>query len=239
MKKKTIIYILIILMVVFSFNIKSYAATLPYLLITSKNYSEGEKITLEEVTSIEEGKTLQLYAKLAFGNDLYDPDDPDGIGVFVQKANLEGVTWTSSNTSVATIDNSGKLTGIKEGETVITADYPSGEREQEKTTEITINITKSENQPSQDQPSNDPNQTEDPSKEPNKTNTQTPTTTTSNDDNNSKTYKNGYSSIDEDKTVANVKIPKSGLNFTIMIISIIGTILIAIFSYKKYKNCTK
>lgn len=229
MKKKVIVYILIILMIIFSFNIKSYAITLPELIITSNNYSDGDKITFEESINIEEGKTLQLYAILGYGNDEFDLEDLDSRGWFVEQVNLEGVTWTSEDTSVATIDSKGKLTGIKEGKTTITAKYPAGETEGEKETEATINVTKSKNQPSPDEP-----------EDPNKTEPQTPgTTTPSTNNNNLNPVNNGYSSIGKDETVSNVQIPKTGLNFTIITISIIGITLVAIFSYKKYRKYTK
>ena len=62
MKGKRILLCLIFIMSFFTFNLKSSALTLPYLAVTSNNYSVGDKITLEEISSIQIGNTLQLYA---------------------------------------------------------------------------------------------------------------------------------------------------------------------------------
>ena len=50
-------------------------------------------------------------------------DNYDSLGWFVDEANLSGATWTSSNNSIATVDNNGKVTGVAEGKTTITAKY--------------------------------------------------------------------------------------------------------------------
>lgn len=122
MKRKLIIFLLIVLISVFVFNIKSYAVTLPHLMITSNNYSVGDKLNFDtEINVVEVGKTLQLYALTAHGNEMHLPDIPDSTGWFVDEINLSEVTWSSSDTSIATIDNQGKLTGLKEGRVTITA----------------------------------------------------------------------------------------------------------------------
>ena len=61
--------------------------------------------------TIDEGKTLQLTATVT-------PDD----------ATNKEVTWSSSNTSVATVDANGLVTGIKKGETVITVTAKDGNK---------------------------------------------------------------------------------------------------------------
>lgn len=124
MKRKTIFYLVIMtLMMILFFYVKSYAVTLPEIMITSNSYSDGDKMNLEDVNNVEIGKTLQLYAVIAHGNDVVLDDDFDSLGWYVDEANLSGVTWASSNTSIATIDNTGKVTGIAEGTATITADY--------------------------------------------------------------------------------------------------------------------
>lgn len=121
--KKIICLLLAFLMVILTLNINSYAVTLPELSITSNHYSSGDKMTLEEVNNVEVDKTLQLYAIIGYGNDVYDPEYPDSMGWYVQQADLTGVTWTSSNNGIATVDNTGKVTGVAEGKTTITANY--------------------------------------------------------------------------------------------------------------------
>ena len=122
MKRKLIIFLLIYLISVLVFNIKSYAVTLPHLMITSNNYSVGDKLNFDtEINVVEVGKTLQLYALTAHGNEMHLPDIPDSTGWFVDEINLSGITWSSSDTTIATIDSQGKLTGLKEGKVTITA----------------------------------------------------------------------------------------------------------------------
>ena len=124
MKSKKIICLLVVfLMMILTFNINSYAVTLPELMITSNNYSAGDKMKYDDVNDVEVEKTLQLYAVIAHGNELLVDNDYDSLGWFVDEANLNGVTWTSSNSGIATVDNTGKVTGVAEGKTTITANY--------------------------------------------------------------------------------------------------------------------
>ena len=123
MRSKKIICLLLVLMMIFAFNINACAVTLPELSITSNHYSSGDKMTLEEINIVEVDKTIQLYAIIGFGNDLYDPEHPDSMGRYVQQADLSGVTWTSGSDEIATVDNTGKVTGVAEGKTTITAKY--------------------------------------------------------------------------------------------------------------------
>ena len=58
--KKIICLVLVILMMILTFNINSYAITLPWLEISSYNYSNGDKMTQNETKEVEIGKTLQL-----------------------------------------------------------------------------------------------------------------------------------------------------------------------------------
>ena len=136
MKRKLIIFLLIYLISVLVFNIKSYAVTPPHLMITSNNYSVGDKLDFDtEINVVEVGKTLQLYALTAHGNEMPLPDNPDSTGWFVDEINLSGVTWSSSDRSIAIVNNSGKVTGISEGTVTITATY----NEDIVTCEITVN----------------------------------------------------------------------------------------------------
>lgn len=67
------------------------------------------KITISGTTTVKEGATAQLTATV-------EPAD----------ANCKAVTWTSSNTSVATVNSSGVVTAINAGTTVITATATDG-----------------------------------------------------------------------------------------------------------------
>lgn len=123
MKRRKSLVLLVIIAIVFVFNLNSYAVTLPWLEISSNNYPVGRiSEAEEEKDKIEVGQTLQLYAHIYEGHDVYDPSQPDGgLGRYVVSSNLSDIEWTSSDTSVATIDTQGKVTGLKEGTTTITA----------------------------------------------------------------------------------------------------------------------
>ena len=78
----------------------------------------------DDVKDVEVEKTLQLYAVIAHGNEmLNDNNDEENTGMFVDENNLSETTWTSSNTNVATVDNTGKVTGIAEGKTTISVSH--------------------------------------------------------------------------------------------------------------------
>ena len=143
MKNGKIVFLLAILVLIFVFNIKSYAITLPWFSISSNNYSNRDKMTLDEKKEVEINKTLQLYGMLIYGNDIYNIEHPENTGIFVHETNLSGITWNSSNSSIATVDNTGKVTGIAKGKTTITATY-NGESA---TYEITVMPNSDEKKP--------------------------------------------------------------------------------------------
>lgn len=150
MKCKRIFYLVsTLLMVMLSVNLNSYAVTMPSLRITSNSYSVDDKVTLNEVNNVEVEKTLQLYAIIGYSNagvvpSPLDPDfndfDFDSIGYYVIQTNLSGVTWTSSDTSIATVDSTGKVTGISEGKVTITAKYDGDVTLAEKSASFEINV---------------------------------------------------------------------------------------------------
>ena len=119
--KKVICLVLLILMMIVTFNINSYAILSPYLEISSYNYSNGDKMTQNEKKEVEVEETLQLYALMAYGRDF--EENPEDFGIFVYETNLSGVTWTSNNNEIATVDNTGKVTGVAEGKATITVTY--------------------------------------------------------------------------------------------------------------------
>lgn len=139
-KRKIFTFLSFILIVMCIFELKSCAMTLPWLSISSNKYSNGDKLGLEEINKVEVGKTIQLYSMIVYGNDVIVDDNPNSLGQFVSETNLTGVSWTSSDTSVATVDDTGKVTGIKKGKATIIVNYLGGtnEHEKEATKEIEV-----------------------------------------------------------------------------------------------------
>ena len=78
--------------------------------------------------TVEIDKTIQLKAEFRVGNDILIPDKPNGG---IRECSREDVTnqssWTSSNNDIAVVDNNGKVKGVAEGKTTITATY-NGQR---------------------------------------------------------------------------------------------------------------
>ncbi len=89
---------------------------------------EGVTITNTN-TTVKVGRTLQLSYSTQPSN-----------------ATVNSVTWSSSNTSVATVDNSGKVTGVSEGKATITLTVNDGLTKSVVTTstEITVDTNTSE-----------------------------------------------------------------------------------------------
>ncbi len=122
-KNKIISLFIIFIISFFIFNIKSLANTEPELGITSNDYTIGENMKYGEATNIRVNETLQLYAIIIHRNDICPIDSDIECGTFVDETDLENVTWTSSDTEVATVDNTGKVTGLSVGTSTITAKY--------------------------------------------------------------------------------------------------------------------
>ena len=86
------------------------------------------------------GGTINLTADYWVGNDVINPDDPNGgIGEVSREEVTSNCEWTSSNESIATVDNTGLVRGIAEGSAIITAKYDRDESiHREATREITV-----------------------------------------------------------------------------------------------------
>ena len=145
-KKIIVIMIMFYLIVSCFIGQRTFAVSVPHLSITSIKYSVGNKIKDDsaEQKELKVGDTLQLYAIIAHGNDLIDPDNnTDSLGWVVDKVIEDGATWTSSNTSIATVDNTGKVTGKAEGTTTITVNCKGETLSDNTTNTYQINVKKS------------------------------------------------------------------------------------------------
>lgn len=136
LKNKVFIVILIVLISICSFNFNSYAVMVRQLDISCYNYSNDELMMFKEVDTVEVGKTLQLHGIIKEGDNIaYD---------VVKETNLSNLTWSSSDTSIATVDNNGKVMGIKEGKATISVNYPLGTSNEEKTAIKQIEVIKAD-----------------------------------------------------------------------------------------------
>lgn len=144
-----------------------------------------ESISLPKTKTVELGKTLTLTVT-------FNPTT----------ATNKIVTWSSSDESVATVDNNGKITPKKVGSTIITVTSQDGSKK----ATCTVTVTEANNG---GQNNND-----------NKNN---------NNNNNNGT---------KDPTVANTKIPQTGIGIglTAAIISVLGIGVVALIKYKKLKD---
>lgn len=133
LKNKVFIVILIVLISICSFNFNSYAVSgdtttiePQQLEISFNHYAKGDKVVLTDLTSVVIGQTYQLYAFIKQGNSEENSENQSGLNWYVKEIDLNGLAWSSSDSSIATVDNDGKVTGIKEGYVTITASIPSG-----------------------------------------------------------------------------------------------------------------
>lgn len=150
-----------------------------------------ESISLPETRKVELGETLKL-------TPTFNPE----------KATNKIVTWSSSDESVATVDNNGKITPKKIGSTIITVVSKDGNKKA--TCTVTVVAASNNN---------------------NNNNNQGNANGSTNNNTGNKTSTNG----EEDKTIATGKIPQTGtgIGLTIMIVVLAGATTIA---YIKYKN---
>lgn len=133
LKNKVLIAILIILITICSFNLNSYATMSDttniepqQLEISVNKYAKGDKTTSIEINKVVVGQTLQLYAFLKQGKSEENSENQSILNWYVKEIDLDGLTWSSSDSSIATVDNDGKVTGIKNGYVTITASISSG-----------------------------------------------------------------------------------------------------------------
>ena len=136
-----------------------------------------------------------------------------------ENATNKKVKWSSSDESIATVNEDGVVTGVKEGEATITATTLDGD----KTGNATIIVEKEEEQK--------PTETEKPDNSNNSNNTTTPGTTNSdNKTTDGMTVTAGGKN--NDPTIATTVIPKAGISI-ILLMAVVAASGVAVFMYKK------
>lgn len=135
-----------------------------------------------------------------------------------ENATNKKVKWSSSDESIATVDEDGVVTGVKEGEATITATTLDGN----KTGNATIIVEKEEQKPTE---------TEKPDNSNNSNNTTTPGTTNS-DNKTADGMTVTVGGKNNDPTIATTVIPKAGLS-VMLLIAVITASGVAVFMYKK------
>lgn len=143
-----------------------------------------EGISLPKTKTVELGKTLTLTVT-------FNPTT----------ATNKIVTWSSSDESVATVDNNGKITPRKVGSTIITVTSQDGSKK----ATCTVTVTEAGN---------------------------------GGQDNNGDQNNNNNNNGTKDPTVADTKIPQTGIGIglTAAIISVLGIGAVALIKYRKLKD---
>lgn len=163
-----------------------------------------ENISLPKTQKIELGKTLIL-------TPTFTPEN----------ATNKIVSWSSSNESVATVDNGGKVISKKLGSTVITAISQDGNKK----ATCTVTVVPVEEENNQDKNNNQTNNNQDKNNN-------------SNNNNNGNTNKgttNSGENDTKDPTTATGNLPYTGLEIGIVAFIVIS-LAIGVFTYFKYNK---
>ena len=150
-----------------------------------------QSVSLPRTRTVELGKTLTL-------TPTFNPSN----------ATNKIVTWKSSDTSVATVDNAGRITPKKVGSTIITVTTQDGN----KSASCTVTVTRANT-------NNNDNQG-------------------SNTGNNSNNNNNNSQSSQVDNTIATGKLPQTGIGIGVIvaIIALIGGGLVFYYKYRHLKD---
>lgn len=109
------------------------------IVVTSETLTEGQtKPTSFKEETVEVGKTLQLNAYYNTRNVTTEDDGTETETNTIGNKLAEEARWTSSDTSVATISNTGLVTGVKAGTTTISV---TGTTAQPYTANVTVKVT--------------------------------------------------------------------------------------------------
>lgn len=182
--------------------------------------SNGSKIVVPEGTALitmQEGAITGGITEP--GGFIFTSNDPDAKSLSYNPSNATNkiVTWSSSDESVATVDNGGKITPKKIGSTIITVTSQDGSKK----ATCTVTVVEASN--------NNNN---------NKGNSNTGTTNNGSSDKTSTdqiSYDNGGKEIPKDTTMATGKLPQTGVEIG-LILSIISLIGGSVFAYIKYNK---
>lgn len=161
-----------------------------------------ESVSLPKTATVELGKTLTL-------SPTFNPST----------ATNKIVTWSSSDETVATVDNAGKITPKKLGSTIITVTSKDGNKK----ATCTVTVTQASN-----------NNTQNPS-----TPNNNPTLDIKdNGGSGSSGTSTGSGSSTKDTTVASGKIPQTGatMTFALVVIALIGSAVLGFAKYNKLKD---
>ncbi len=118
---KKIRYVLLTFVAFLTLNMSVKAVTLPELIITSREYKTGDKIETYELLYVNWDETKKLYAIKAYINDLAIEGMDEGW--YADEVNLSGVTWSTSDESIVTVDQNGVITGVNAGDAFVIATY--------------------------------------------------------------------------------------------------------------------
>ena len=171
---------------------------------------EVESISLPSRETVEMGETITLIPT-------FNPST----------ATNKIVTWTSSDETVATVDNAGKITPKKVGSTIITVTTQNGKKA---TCTVTVTAASSDNN------TNNGNNNNNNSGNNNNNNNSNNNTNTGN--NSSTNNGSNNNSPQKDNTTAPGKLPQTGISYgvVISIIVVLGIGIVAFRQYRKYKD---
>ena len=171
---------------------------------------EVQSISLPKTETLEVGKTITL-------KPTFNPST----------ATNKIVTWTSSDETVATVDNAGKITPKKVGSTIITVTTQNGKKA---TCTVTVTAASSDNN------TNNGNNNNNNSGNNNNNNNSNNNTNTGN--NSSTNNGSNNNSPQKDNTTAPGKLPQTGISYgvVISIIVVLGIGIVAFRQYRKYKD---
>lgn len=167
-------FLLLVFVAFVALSTSAKAVTLPELRITNKSYNVNDRIGDDnQYFSVDVEGKKQLYAVTAHGNDM--PTEETPAGSYVDEVNLNGVTWTTADANIATIDENGVVVGVNAGETTITATYNGESATYSVTVLMKAQNVPGETTPKSEEPVETIGETQEPTVVPTETNEETKT----------------------------------------------------------------